>query len=165
MLQHQIRQLLSVDQDELQLRAPLHIVHRTGCARRYPGGTLERRILRTVSRASPNRRAAARSLSPPHRRYAAPPHRLHGDDVSETLAKVIEREPGLEVLLGPPLDPCEILASLGGVRATIGQAHAEPDRLGTAEARLNEALAIRRPLTRDDVVTKSVSRAGRASGV
>ncbi len=37
---------------------------RTGCARRYPGGRRERSILRTVSRANPKRRAAARSLNP-----------------------------------------------------------------------------------------------------
>ena len=38
--------------------------HRIGFARRYPGGRRERSILRTVSRASPKRRAAARSLNP-----------------------------------------------------------------------------------------------------
>ena len=37
---------------------------RIGCARRYPGGRRYRSILRTVSRASPKRRAAARSLNP-----------------------------------------------------------------------------------------------------
>ena len=37
---------------------------RTGCARRYPGGRRYRSILRTVSRASPKRRAAVRSLNP-----------------------------------------------------------------------------------------------------
>ena len=37
---------------------------RTGCARRYPGGRRSRSILRTVSRANPKRRAAARSLNP-----------------------------------------------------------------------------------------------------
>ena len=36
---------------------------RIGCAR-YPGGRRYRSILRTVSRASPKRRAAARSLNP-----------------------------------------------------------------------------------------------------
>ena len=36
-------------------------------------------ILRNVSRASPNRSAAARSLSPPHRCCAAPRHRGHPD--------------------------------------------------------------------------------------
>src|SRR5271170_215135 len=35
---------------------------RTGCSRRYPGGTAYRSIFRTVSRASPNCRAASRSL-------------------------------------------------------------------------------------------------------
>src|SRR5271170_5757268 len=35
---------------------------RTGCSRRYPGGTAYRSIFRTVSRASPNWRAASRSL-------------------------------------------------------------------------------------------------------
>ena len=38
--------------------------HRIGFARRYPGGRRSRSILRTVSRASPTRRAAARSLNP-----------------------------------------------------------------------------------------------------
>ena len=36
--------------------------HRIGFCRRYPGGRRYRSILRTVSRASPKRRAAARSL-------------------------------------------------------------------------------------------------------
>ena len=44
--------------------------HRIGFCRRYPGGRRERSIVRTVSRASPQRRAA-----PPHTRCAAPPHR------------------------------------------------------------------------------------------
>src|SRR3954466_14504239 len=35
---------------------------RAGCCLRYPGGTAYRSILRTVSRASPNCRAASRSL-------------------------------------------------------------------------------------------------------
>ena len=48
---------------------------RTGCARRYPGGRRERSILRTVSRANPKRRAAARALNP-QTRCAAPPHRV-----------------------------------------------------------------------------------------
>ena len=38
--------------------------HRIGFCRRYPGGWRERSILRTVPRASPTRRAAARSLHP-----------------------------------------------------------------------------------------------------
>ena len=48
---------------------------RIGCARRYPGGRRYRSILRTVSRASPKRRAAAAHSIPPHTRCAAPPHR------------------------------------------------------------------------------------------
>ena len=38
--------------------------HRIGFCRRYPGGRRDRSIVRTVSRASPKRRAAARSLHP-----------------------------------------------------------------------------------------------------
>ena len=37
---------------------------RAGCPRRYPGGRRSRSSLRTVSRANPKRRAAARSLNP-----------------------------------------------------------------------------------------------------